>query len=126
LPRPWIPLAGPREGPLQAALDAMAGRAGALLHLDYHPLNILCADGMASTVLDWTNATTGEPRADAARTVTLLRLTPAPPNVPPALLGGMRIGFEAAWRSGYRAAGGRLDDMALFYAWAGAMMAEDF
>jgi len=33
--------------------------------------------------------------------------------------------LEWVWRRGYEQAGGRLDEMALFYAWAGAVMVRD-
>jgi len=70
-------------------------------------------------VLDWTNAHAGDPRADFARTVTILRLSPP--------RGGageraMRLLLELGWRYGY---GPLPSDMAPFYAWAGAAMQHD-
>ena len=52
----------------------------ALLHLDYHPLNVMCQGPRITGVLDWANARLGDPRADLARTITLLRLAPTPPG----------------------------------------------
>ena len=74
-----------------------------------------------SAVLDWTNAHAGDPRADFARTVTILRLSPP--------LGGlaersMRMVLELGWRYGYGATHTRAD-IAPFYAWAGAAMQHD-
>lgn len=97
----------------------------ALLHLDFHPLNVMSAERSVTCVLDWANAGVGDPRADLARTVTLLRLAPAPPGTPAALLTLLRRVLEVAWRTGYRQTGGAFRDMAPFYAWAGAMMEAD-
>ena len=97
-----------------------------MLHLDYHPLNVMTAGHRLTCVLDWANAAVGDPRADVARTVTLLRLAPLPPGVPVALGLMLRFMLELAWRTGYRHAAGRLEGMPLFYAWAGSMMYRDF
>ena len=51
-----------------------------LLHLDYHPLNVLGEAGAISGVLDWTNADGGDPRADVARTGAILRFLPDNPT----------------------------------------------
>ena len=108
-----------------AALPASLPRGRALLHLDYHPLNVMSSHRGITCVLDWANAAVGDPRADLARTVTLLRLPPAPPGTPAVLLAGLRGVLELAWRAGYRLMGGSFRDMAPFYAWAGAMMEAD-
>ena len=76
-------------------------------------------------VLDWANAAVGDPRADLARTVTVLRLAPAPPGTPATLLMALRRVLELAWRTGYQVSAGSFRDMAPFYAWAGAMMEAD-
>ena len=47
-----------------------------LLHLDYHPLNVLVEQGKIASVLDWTNSEWGSPSKDVARTVSLLICTP--------------------------------------------------
>ncbi|MDQ3810144.1 MAG: aminoglycoside phosphotransferase family protein [Chloroflexota bacterium] len=124
----WLPRAGDSERALQSRVRAMladaADRPG-LLHLDYHPLNVMSTSHAISGVLDWANAAVGDPRADVARTVTLLRLAPAPPDAPAALLLALRRLLEAAWLGGYRQLAGQTHDMAPFYAWAGAMMERD-
>jgi aminoglycoside phosphotransferase (APT) family kinase protein len=117
----WIAWAGPLEPGLAARLEQLAPIEPRLLHMDYHPLNILVHASRISSVLDWTNAHGGDPRADFARTVTILRLSPP--------LGGlaeraMRLALELAWRYGYGARHTR-DDLAPFYAWAGAAMQHD-
>jgi aminoglycoside phosphotransferase (APT) family kinase protein len=101
--------------------------APALLHLDYHPLNVMVDGGRVTGVLDWANVALGDRRADLARTVTLLRLPPLPPGTPAVVQLVMRPLLEAAWRRGYRQLqiGDPFVDMAPFYAWAGAMMERD-
>jgi len=96
-----------------------------LLHLDYHPLNVMVNDGQVSGVLDWANARAGDPRADFARTYSILRIERYSPAGDSLWLSIGRRLLECAWRTGYMQAGGQLDDMALFYAWAGAAMIRD-
>lgn len=121
-PDAWIRLAGPDESDLQERLRAVAAGADRLLHLDYHPLNVL-ADGRGVTaVLDWVNALPGDPRADLARTVAILRLSP---GVSGARMFVLRRTFELAWWRGYRRVAGPPRDMPLFFAWAGAAMIGD-
>ncbi len=119
----WITWLGVNEPSLQERLHAFEHRNDLLLHLDYHPLNVL-TDGRSITgILDWRNALAGDARADAARTVailhvdavSLLRLWERPI---------WRL-FEQGWRAGYERNGGSLRDMELFYAWAGAVMELD-
>lgn len=131
-PDGWIALAGPGTSDLQARLRAWPHRADALLHLDYHPLNALAAGARITGVLDWANARAGDPRADLARTLTILRLEGSRHARATGLGTGRRLtvwlvlrAFKRGWRRGYRAAAGPLAGMAPFYAWAGAMMARD-
>ena len=50
---------------LAAALEPGSARPTVVLHLDFHPFNImLTADG--PVVFDWTNAALGPPAADVA------------------------------------------------------------
>ena len=81
--------------------------------------------GQISGVLDWANARAGDPRADFARTYSILRVEPYAPDGDSLRLAVARWLLERAWRTGYQQAGGQLDDMALFYAWAGAVMIRD-
>jgi aminoglycoside phosphotransferase (APT) family kinase protein len=122
----WIERAGPDEHALKERLRALPLEQEALLHLDYHPLNVLVQGGRITCVLDWANAAAGDPRADLARTLTILRLAPAPPGTPRLHLALLRLLLELGWRRGYRQQRGSWPgDMALFYAWAGAAMARD-
>ncbi|MDQ6674390.1 MAG: phosphotransferase [Chloroflexota bacterium] len=116
----WIDWAGSLEPGLAKHLERLSGaRQPRLLHLDYHPLNVLMHNCQVSAVLDWTNAHAGDPRADFARTVSMLRLHP-PLGGPRERAG--RLLLEVGWRYGYGALG---TDMAAFYVWAGTAMQHD-
>ncbi len=123
----WIAWAGPEEEPLQARLRALAGSSEALLHLDYHPLNVMFDGDRVTGVLDWANSRAGDPRADLARTISELRLAPEPPHVRPhAVVRFLRRTLERAWRQGYDDEAGPFADLELFYAWAGVLMTHNF
>jgi len=143
----WIERLGPIEAGdeatarLRATLAALSRDRAALLHLDYHPLNVLASEQGITAVLDWANARAGDPRADLARTYTLLRLAPWPPltgarsfataaGVAAGVLTGTRFVWEPilrrllerAWRYGCQLASGSIytpHELAPFYAWAG-------
>jgi aminoglycoside phosphotransferase (APT) family kinase protein len=120
----WIEWAGD-EPEIKARLYDLASRRTALIHLDYHPLNVMADGAQISGVLDWANAHIGDPRADFARTYTILRVEPYSPNGDSLSLALMRRLLESAWRTGYVGECGKFDEMALFYAWAGAAMIRD-
>jgi aminoglycoside phosphotransferase (APT) family kinase protein len=98
-----------------------------VLHLDYHPLNILTDGEQITAVLDWANTAVGDRRADLARTITLLRLAPTPPGSFSVLQQMMRGLLELAWRRGYSEgqAADPFVDMDPFYVWAGEWMETD-
>lgn len=121
----WIAWAGPGEEALQARLRALPPRADALIHLDYHPLNVMVEETEVTGVLDWANVSIGDARADLARTLSILRLAPSPPGVPERLHGLIRRLLELGWRHGYGQPFGDQAEMALFYAWAGVVMLRD-
>jgi aminoglycoside phosphotransferase (APT) family kinase protein len=81
----------------------------AICHGDFHPFNLMLADGRVSAVLDWTQALLAEPAFDVAYTSQLLALWPLElPGVPRPL--GRIIGRLAAWRF-RRAYGRRLENL---------------
>lgn len=121
----WIGWAGNEESALQDRLRALPSRRSALLHLDYHPLNVMTDGKRITGVLDWANARAGDPRADFARTYTILRVEPYVPDAEPLFLTTARRMLERAWRGGYMKIARTLPDMPLFYAWAGAAMLRD-
>ena len=49
-----------------------------MLHRDFHPLNVLVANGSVTGVIDWSNARLGEPAADVATARVLLTMGPLP------------------------------------------------
>jgi aminoglycoside phosphotransferase (APT) family kinase protein len=123
-PHAWVKLAGPDELELQERLLSLPLRIDALLHMDFHPLNVTLEADHITGVLDWSGATAGDPRADVARFVTLTTLAPispqpgAPPRTPEE--DSLRQRIIAAFEKGYRETGELKDNLALFYAWAGA------
>jgi aminoglycoside phosphotransferase (APT) family kinase protein len=122
-PDAWTAWECQSDPSLQARLLRTSSGQTVLLHLDYHLLNVLTDGRRISGIVDWTNAHAGDPRADAARTVSILRLDPAA-RKPLIQRLGLRI-FEEAWRVGYQRERGQLSDMALFYAWAGTALQQN-
>jgi aminoglycoside phosphotransferase (APT) family kinase protein len=121
----WIALADPDEKPLQSRLRALARGSAALLHLDYHPLNVMTDGTRITAILDWANARVGDPRADLARTLAILRFGPTLAKTRrwlAVLLGRM---LELGCSSGYHQVAGRPKDMAPFHAWGWAILARD-
>lgn len=110
---------------LQARLRALPQRRDVLIHLDYHPLNVLTDGTRVTAVIDWSNAHAGDPRADVARTMTLLRLAPANRGLQRILSAPIRRVLAAGWLRGYTQVAGPLGDMAPFYTWAAAAMQAD-
>lgn len=111
------------EEALQEGLRSIVTDETRLLHLDYHPQNVLTDGERITGVVDWANTWAGDPRADAARTISILLVDPLARK--PLLQGiGLRI-FAWAWRAGYQREGGQLKEMAIFYAWAGTVIQND-
>jgi aminoglycoside phosphotransferase (APT) family kinase protein len=52
-----------------------------LLHGDFHPANIILSP-RGPIVIDWPNATRGDPAADVARSLLMMRLGELPPGAP--------------------------------------------
>ncbi|MGI8553677.1 MAG: phosphotransferase family protein [Dehalococcoidia bacterium] len=121
----WFAWAGPAEQALRSRLQTLSLRPAALLHLDYHPLNIMTDGRRITGVLDWANAGAGEPRADLARTIAILRLAPLGrfSTSPPVEV--LRRLLVLSWQTGYQQSAGPVGDLTLFYAWAGATTARD-
>lgn len=106
---------------LASRLDRFEDSRSCLIHLDYHPLNVLAEHGEVTAVLDWANAHTGDPRVDLARTCSILQLAPLPDPDAAHIVST----FETAWRTGYAAATGNFDLPPLLLWWAGAAMEQD-
>lgn len=123
-PDTWLAWLGPEAPMLRDHLRARAPDAAALLHFDYHPLNIMTDGRQITGVVDWTNTSTGDPRADYARTGVILRMALA--DAPHAAVERLALAIlTRGWRRGYEQAGGPLTDLAAFDAWAGLVVARD-
>lgn len=120
----WLSWQAP-DAPLLAALRNISLRRDALLHLDYHPLNVMIHGGRISGVLDWANAALGDPRADVARALALSTLAPIPDNPDAAALLTRRRRFAHGLLLGYFGSGGPPAHWDLFLAWAGTVMVRD-
>lgn len=70
-----------------ATRNAPTSGRRSILHLDFHPGNIMVADGQVTAVIDWANGTTGDPASDVGTTLALLTMGPvdAPKLATPAL-----------------------------------------
>src|SRR5713226_3809693 len=122
-PDAWIDWMGPGEQSLKECLRTNGHHVDALLHLDYHPFNVMTDGKRITGILDWRNARAGDPRADAARTISILRVDFV--GRPRLLERAVRKVFERGWRRGYEQKGTRLGNLSLFYAWAGTVMERD-
>jgi len=123
--RPWTAWAGGGGAALTQRLREVAGGQQSVLHFDYHPLNLLVEGRRATGLIDWANVHAGDRRADLARTVAILRLTPHGPGATAVAIKVFTRLLELGWRRGYRAVAGPLGGMAPFYAWAGATLVAD-
>jgi Ser/Thr protein kinase RdoA (MazF antagonist) len=95
-----------------------------LLHLDWHPLNLLVDESVGEIVgiVDWDNARAGDPSLDLSRTRSILTLEPGLADLPDAVR--LRLPeLLDAWADGYgdeaRAIPGETN------AWAGLVMLAD-
>jgi aminoglycoside phosphotransferase (APT) family kinase protein len=122
--RRWEDWAG-QDVDLQACLAGLRPQPAAMLHLDYHPLNVLVANGKVTAILDWANSRAGDPRADIARTFSILRLIPRQPGLSGAFERVQRRAFERGWLRGYQEVAGPIDNLAPFCWWAGLVMERD-
>jgi aminoglycoside phosphotransferase (APT) family kinase protein len=123
-PRSWVDWAQPDNALRHLLLERASGRH-VFLHLDLHPMNVLVQGRRVTAVLDWPNARPGDPRADLARTASILRFAPFPEGTPAPVARVVRRILQAGWRHGYRDFAGPIRGMAPFYAWAAAVMVND-
>ena len=81
-------------------------RRRVICHGDFHPQNILMADGRVTGVIDWPNVIVADPAFDVASTRVILGLVPVGLlGVPPALCGLVEIArriLVARYLHGYR------------------------
>lgn len=126
-PESWLDWAGTDalDAGLWERLGAVEGWPDAVIHLDLHPLNVLVAGERVTAVLDWANQRIGDPRADVARTLSILRLAPLPAEADEAAVRAALAAFEASWLAAYEGEAGPVGGLALFCSWAGAVMERD-
>ena len=121
----WLTWYGAVDPGLEAVLRSRCGHVRQLIHLDYHPLNVMVNRGHVSGVLDWANVRAGDPRGDVARTYAILVVEPHSAGPETLWYRAARRILARVWMAGYRNVAGPLQDMALFFAWAGAVMQAD-
>jgi Ser/Thr protein kinase RdoA (MazF antagonist) len=109
--------------------DAGCGLEGlpagiALLHLDWHPLNLLVDEdgGTLVGIVDWDNARRGHPLLDVARTESMLTIEPALTDLPDALRDGLPA-LRRGWMAGYGPGAPTIDATAR--RWAARVMLTD-
>ena len=115
---------------MRDALHADAAKAPrALLHLDFHPANVLVDGvGRVTGVIDWANAVAGPPVADLARTWAIFATALVPPGWGAATTRVVLRVLVSAWQSGYRRAGAVIPGrgaMAPWVAWAARWVAAE-
>lgn len=81
-PDAWLDLGGDAIAPLRPLL-ATVPDGDRLLHLDYHPRNVLVEGTIVTGVIDWENTHAGPPHADLARTLAILHTMQLANLVPP-------------------------------------------
>ena len=99
-------------------------RGDRLLHLDWHPLNVLVDESSREItgIVDWDNARAGDPCLDLARTRTILTLEPGLADLPETLR-RLLPDLLDAWAASYGAEASAIPRAA--NAWAGAVMLAD-
>jgi aminoglycoside phosphotransferase (APT) family kinase protein len=124
-PHNWM-LRGALQRPeVFVKMHGMALSTDSLIHLDYHPLNVLTDGRRFTGIIDWSNAAAGDRRADFARTAALLLTASSPPGPTRPVVGALRRLFYLAWRRGYSCEAGPVGDLAVFMAWAGVTRLQD-
>lgn len=102
------------------------GESAALLHLDFHLLNVMTDGEEVTGVIDWENVRLGGPRFDVARTLSILCADPAIRALPRAARETVRQ-FRRGYVAGYAevAGPGALAALEPCLAWAGRFMLRD-
>lgn len=96
--------------------------SGSLIHMDYHPLNVISDGDCVTGVVDWGGAAAGDPRADLARTHITIATAPVPPGPLKPALSLLRGLMLRGWRSGYQALAGPMPDYRPLRGWAAATL----
>lgn len=122
-PDAWITRGGPALAPLRPQLERVPN-ADRLLHLDFHPRNVLMTPDMVEGVIDWTNALAGPPHMDLARSRAILRAVAAGGALPDGMLEALHA-YEAGLVEGHTRVAGTDPHPELSAAWGLAMTVDD-
>lgn len=95
-----------------------------LLHLDYHPNNVLIDSGAVTAIIDWENTMSGPPHVDVARTRAICLAVTFGGLWPPALTHMLEL-FEDGLVSGHAEVVGPDPHPQLSAAWGMAMTVDD-
>jgi aminoglycoside phosphotransferase (APT) family kinase protein len=123
LNRDWIGWGTGGNGRLDQSLRELPLLSEGILHLDYHPLNVLVENGKLTGIIDWANAIIGDVRADFARTYSILSWLPLPLENEQARV--VRHRFRLGWAAGYREEADPLPNLAPFIAWSAMLLQRD-
>jgi len=123
----WLSPHTTDENEILDIIFAMGSKEGdVLLHLDYHPLNVLTDGEKITAVIDWINASRGDYRFDLARTLSILRIEATKPGTPFENSPSVIEEFERGWLEGYEETiGSKIEPFSLHNAWAGIRMKRD-
>lgn len=121
-PDEWLGRVPPYYQHLAERMKSVDIATDTLIHMDFHPLNVVALGNEVTGVLDWAGAAAGDRRADLARTHYTLASAPIPPGPMKPLFAVMRGLMIRSWRAGYKDVAGPLPEYRQFMAWAGATL----
>lgn len=86
----------------ESLLERLRGlpEGNVVCHGDFHPLNILLTR-TGPVLIDWLDATTGNPIADLARTLIIAETASAPPGLPRREFARLLASFRASYENAY-------------------------
>ena len=120
----WIDRAGPAVADLRPLFIRMTADTNRLLHLDFHPNNVLMDDERVSAIIDWENTLAGPPHIDLARSRAILRAVKMGGKIPEELH-HVFDEFERGLVEGHTGVVGQDPHPELSLAWALAMTVDD-
>jgi aminoglycoside phosphotransferase (APT) family kinase protein len=120
----WLDRAGPALAPLRDRLAALPN-ADRLLHLDYHPENVLIEGDAVTAIIDWTNTLPGPAHIDLGRSRAILQMIRTLRVVPPEVVAAVGA-FESGLVIGHAAVHGPDPAPDLSLAWGFGTICVDF
>lgn len=118
----WVRRVSEENADLAVHASSLGLITSSLIHMDYHPLNLVSDGSTVTGVLDWAYSAAGDPRADLARTEVTILTAPIPPGPMKPFLNLARRLILRSWRSGYQQEAGRLPEFRSLRAWAAATL----